>query len=307
MIRSWLARLEHPYILLSLTALFWSGNAIAGKAAVNAVPPMAFTFLRWFAAALILALMAAPHLRKDWPLIRKYGLYLFVMGAVGFAAFNLLLYNALHTTSALNVTIEQSAMPMIIMLFGFIAFREPFTWVQALGSVLSIIGVAVTVSNGDLAALMALKVNTGDALMVAAALVYSAYTLALRFKPALHWLSFLTVLAASAALTCLPFFVYEMMQGILPRPSLPGAALVLYVAVFPSILSQLFFARGVGMIGAGRAGMFINLVPLFAAVLAIILLGEQLKFFHIAGFTLIMLGIWLGAKKRPSDLGKPAE
>lgn len=290
------SRLDHPYVLLSLTALFWSGNAIAGKAAVSTLPPMAFTFLRWFTAALILLIIAAPHLRKDWPMIRKHGLYLFVMGAVGFAAFNLLLYNAVHTTSALNVTIEQSAMPMVIMVIGFLAFREPFTWIQGLGSIVSLIGVAVTVSNGDLQALLALQVNQGDGLMVMAALVYSAYTLALRFKPALHWLSFLAVLAASAALTCLPFFIVEMMQGQMPVPSLGAAGLVLYVAVFPSILAQLFFARGVGMIGAGRAGMFINLVPLFAAVLAILLLGEDIRLFHITGFALIMAGIWLGTR-----------
>ena len=294
---SLLSRFEHPYLLLSLTALFWSGNAVAGKAAVGAVPPMAFTFLRWTGAALILFAFAAPHLRKDWPAIRKHLPYLFLMGAIGFAAFNLLLYNAVHSTSALNVSIEQSAMPMVIMIFGFLFFRDPFTWLQGLGAGLSLIGVAVTVSNGDLQALMGLSVNRGDALMVLAGLVYSAYTLALRFKPELHWLSFLAVLAASAALTCLPFFIREMMQGIMPEPSLAAAGLIVYVAIFPSILAQLFFARGVGMIGAGRAGIFINLVPLFAAVLAILLLGEQLHLFHVVGGGLIMLGIWLGARR----------
>lgn len=293
---NWPPRLEHPYILLSLTALFWGGNAIAGKAAVDAVPPMAFTFLRWFTAAVILFAVAAPHLRKDWPVIRRHGPYLFAMGAVGFAAFNLLLYNAVHTTTALNVTIEQSAMPMVIMVLGFIAFRETFTWIQALGSMLSIVGVAITVSHGDLAALLGLQVTLGDGLMVIAALVYSIYTLALRFKPPLHWLSFLAVLALSAAATCLPFFIYEMMQGKFFTPSVEGAALVLYVAVFPSILAQLFFARGVSMIGASRAGMFINLVPVFAAVLAILLLGEHLQMFHITGFGFIMIGIWLGTR-----------
>ncbi len=294
---SLLSRFEHPYLLLSLTALFWSGNAVAGKAAVGAVPPMAFTFLRWTGAALILFAFAAPHLRKDWPAIRRHLPYLFLMGAIGFAAFNLLLYNAVHSTSALNVSIEQSAMPMVIMIFGFLFFRDPFTWLQGLGAGLSLIGVAVTVSNGDLQALMGLSVNRGDALMVLAGLVYSAYTLALRFKPELHWLSFLAVLAASAALTCLPFFIREMMQGIMPEPSLAAAGLIVYVAIFPSILAQLFFARGVGMIGAGRAGIFINLVPLFAAVLAILLLGEQLHLFHVVGGGLIMLGIWLGARR----------
>ncbi|PLX42324.1 MAG: EamA family transporter [Hyphomicrobiales bacterium] len=294
---SLLSRFEHPYLLLSLTALFWSGNAVAGKAAVGAVPPMAFTFLRWTGAALILFAFAAPHLRKDWPAIRRHLPYLFLMGAIGFAAFNLLLYNAVHSTSALNVSIEQSAMPMVIMIFGFLFFRDPFTWLQGLGAGLSLIGVAVTVSNGDLQALMWLSVNRGDALMVLAGLVYSAYTLALRFKPELHWLSFLAVLAASAALTCLPFFIREMMQGIMPEPSLAAAGLIVYVAIFPSILAQLFFARGVGMIGAGRAGIFINLVPLFAAVLAILLLGEQLHLFHVVGGGLIMLGIWLGARR----------
>lgn len=296
MIATWRGRLDHPYILLVLTTLFWSGNAIAGKLAVGDVPPMALTFLRWTTATLILSVIAAPHLRKDWPVIRARALYLMAMGGIGFGTFNLFLYNALHTTSALNVSIEQSAMPMVILLLGLVAFGERINWWQVLGITLSLLGVAVTVTRGELSSLATLSVNRGDAVMVGGVLVYAGYAVALRLKPAMHWSSFLAVLAASAALTCLPFFLYEMARGIIFQPSLRGLSLILYVGVFPSILAQLFFARGVAAIGAGRAGMFINLVPLFAAVLAIALLGEQVRLFHVTGFMLVMTGIWLGVK-----------
>ncbi len=297
MTRKWPLRLDHPTILLSLTALFWAGNAIAGKAAVGAVPPMALNFLRWLVAMLILLGISIPHIRRDWPVIRARAPFLLVMGGLGFGSFNLFLYNAVHTTSALNVAIEQSAMPMVILFIGFLVFRERIGAVQIAGIILSLLGVAVTVTRGDLAALLRLDVNHGDALMVGGVLAYSVYTAFLRLRPPLHWLSFLSVLSISATFTCLPFFLLEMANGIVFTPNITGVALILYVAVFPSILAQLFFARGVGRIGAGRAGMFINLVPLFSAILAIGLLGERLHLFHLAGFALIMAGVWLGARK----------
>ena len=278
---------KRPYLLLTLTALIWSGNAIAGKLAVGSVPPMALTFLRWLLAAGVLMILAAAPLKRDWRQIRQHAGRLFLMGAIGFGGFNLLLYNALHTTTALNVTIEQSAMPMLIILLGFLIHGERGTWRQMTGIFLSLTGVAVT----------ALQLNPGDGLMLLAVLAYSAYTITLRSKPAIHPLSFLSILSLSAAAAALPFFINEMRQGIVFTPSLKGCALILYVALFPSILAQMFFARGVELIGSARAGQFINLVPLFAAVLAIVLLGETLKGFHFIGFGLIMVGIWLGAHK----------
>ncbi len=289
--------LDRPYLLLTLTALIWSGNAIAGKFAVDTVPPMALTFLRWSLAAIVLMIIAARPLKRDAKLIRQNIGRLAAMGAIGFGAFNLLLYNALHTTTALNVTIEQSAMPMLIIFLGFLIHGERGSWRQVAGITLSLAGVAVTAAHGDLARLIALRVNPGDALMLLAVLAYSGYTIALRGKPAIHGLSFLCILSLSAAATSLPFFIYEMWQGDIFTPSLKGAGLILYVALLPSILAQLFYARGVELIGAARAGQFINLVPLFAAFLAVILLGEELQGFHFIGFGLIMGGIWLGARK----------
>ena len=289
--------LDHPYLLLTLTALIWSGNAIAGKFAVGSVPPMALTFLRWLLAAIVQMIIATAPLKRDWPQIRKNAGQLFLMGAIGFGGFNLLLYNALHSTTALNVTIEQSAMPMLIVLLGVFIHGERGNWRQISGIILSLAGVAVTAAHGDLARLIALQVNRGDGLMLLAVLAYSGYAITLRSKPALHPLSFLAILSLSAAATALPFFIHEMSQGIIFTPSLKGGALILYVALFPSILAQMFFARGVEQIGSARAGQFINLVPLFAAFLAVALLGETLQGFHFIGFGLIMGGIWLGAHK----------
>ncbi len=293
----WLKRLDRPYLLLSLTALIWSGNAIAGKFAVGEVPPMALTFLRWFFATIVLLIIAARPLRRDWAVIRQNILRLGLMGALGFGAFNLLLYNALHSTSAINVTIEQSVMPMLILLLGFIVYGERIRLVQIAGIILSLLGVLVTAAHGDLAGLVALRVNSGDALMMLGVLVYSGYAVFLRGKPKIHLLSFLAVLSIAAAITALPFFLYEMWRGVVFVPGVKGMALVLYVALFPSIVAQLFFARGVELIGSGRAGQFINLVPLFAAIMAVLLLGERLQGFHFAGFGLIMFGIWLGTRK----------
>lgn len=285
----WLFR--QPYILLLLAPFFWGGNAVAGKLAVGAVPPMALGSLRWALASLILIVLAHRHVRQDWARIRKSIVLLFFMGAFGFGTFNLLLYNALHYTSTINVTIEQAAIPMIIMLGNFLIYREKIGWLQMVGLVISLLGVAITVTHGDLAILWTLSINFGDVLMLIAALCYAAYSITLRKKPAIHWLSFLTILALAAFAASLVGLATEMSKGITFTPSMTGFALIVFLAIFPSILAQLCYARGVELVGANRAGLFINFVPVFGALLAVILLGEVFQLYHFLGLTCVFAGI----------------
>lgn len=284
---------RNAYVLLLLTALFWGGNAVAGKLAVGHVSPMALTTLRWvFGLAMLLAIGWRQFV-ADWLETRRHLPFLFVLGSVGFTFFNAALYSALTMTSAINVSIEQAAIPMVIFLVNFLAFSQRATWLQLLGLALSVIGVALTASHGDLRRLAELDVNVGDALMVAAVIVYAGYTVALRFKPAIHWQSLMIVLAGSALVSSLPFLLWEFQSGQIILPDLRGWAVVAYTALFPSVLSQIFYIRGVEMIGANRAGLFINAVPIFGTILSILILGEAFHAYHAVAMAMVLGGIWM--------------
>jgi drug/metabolite transporter (DMT)-like permease len=281
------------YALLLMTTLFWGGNAIAGKLAIGHVSPMLLTAARWIAAFLLLLIIGMPRVTADWPVIRQNLWLLAGLGFLGFTLFNVALYSALLYTTAINVSIEQAGIPMLIFLANFLLFRTRVTWAQILGSVLSILGVLLTASHGSLSRLLELEVNSGDALMLLAVLLYSGYTVALRFKPAIHWQSMIIVLCGSAAVTSIPFAVAEIWYGAAILPDLIGWSVIAYTVLFPSILAQVFYIRGVELIGANRAGLFVNLVPIFGTLLSILILGEDFQAYHALAMVLVISGIWL--------------
>lgn len=284
---------RHAYLLLLATTLIWGGNAVAGKLAVGHVSPMLLATLRWAIAFCCLYALGRHRLAADWQLVRPRLLYLSVMGFFGFAAFNIALYSALVFTTAVNASIEQAAIPMVIFGLNLIIFRQRIFAGQIVGFVLTLAGVVLTATHGDIRNLLRLDLNVGDALVLVAVIVYAGYTVALRFRPAIHWQSYMIVLSASACLTSIPFAIGELAAGYAVWPDAIGWGCVLYTAIFPSLLSQVFFMRGVEMIGANRAGLFINLVPIFGTLLSIMILGEALHLYHVAAIALALGGIWL--------------
>jgi drug/metabolite transporter (DMT)-like permease len=284
---------RQAYLLLLLTTLFWGGNAIAGKLAVGHISPMLLTAARWGIAVVILWLLGRRHFARDWPAIRARLPLLAALGAFGFSIFNIALYSALNYTSAINVSIEQAAIPMLIFILNFLLFRLSASAGQIVGFLLSVAGVALTASHGEPRRLLLLDVNLGDALMLIGVVVYSGYTVALRRKPDIHWQSLMIVLTGAAFVATLPFVVAEFAYGAGMLPDGRGWAIVAYTAIFPSILSQIFYIRGVEMIGGNRAGLFINLVPVFGTVLSIIILGEDFHIYHAIAMAMVMGGIWL--------------
>ena len=281
----------NPYALLTLTTLLWAGNAIAGKMAAGVISPVALTFARWLIACVAFYFLARPHLKNDWPAIRKSLPLLFGLGALGFSAFNFALYWALHYTTAINVTIEQSAMPVLIIFANYLFFSMRITGLQAIGVLLTIIGVLVTASRGSPLAIFEIGINRGDAVMMLAVLLYGSYTVALRFRPDIHWTSLMFVLTCSAAIFALPFYAVEILRDGFRMPGPEAWAIIAYTAIFPSMVSQIFFIRGVAILGANRAGLFINLVPIFGALLAVLILGESFRPYHMVGLALVLGGI----------------
>lgn len=281
------------YTLLLLTALFWGGNAVAGKLAVGHVSPMLLTTARWGLACIVLLAIGWPRFRADWPAIKTNFWVLAGLGTLGFTIFNVALYTALFHTTAINVSIEQAGIPMLIFLANFLLFRTRVTWAQILGSLLSIVGILLTASHGSPSRLFELEVNFGDALMLLAVIVYSAYTVALRFKPAIHWQSMMIALCGSVTISAIPFAIAEFWYGGGILPDAQGWAVVAYTVLFPSIAAQIFYIRGVELIGANRAGLFINLVPIFGTLLSILIIGEDFQAYHALAMVLVLGGIWL--------------
>ena len=290
---------DRPYLLLTLSSLFWAGNVIASRLARGEVSPMALTTYRWLGVLLLIVVFAARQVTRDWPVLRGRLGYIAIMGALGFTCFNAFYYVAAHFTTAVNIGIIQGALPGLVFVFAFLIRGLRAGWGQIAGMAGTLLGVAVIATKGDLATLTTLDFNFGDLLMLGACVVYALYTVFLPDRPKVGGLSFFAGLSTSAFLTSLPFLAGEIAMGQYLSPSLYGWGLIAYCAVFPSVIAQVFFMRGVELVGPGRAGVFINLIPVFASILAGVLLGESFHLYHGLALALVLGGIfWAEWSKR---------
>ncbi len=263
-----------------------------GKFAVGHVSPMVLTFSRWLFAFTIIIIIARKQIRKDWPAIRQNRIYLFLMGIVGYTSFNILLYSALHYTTAINVAIEQAAMPLLIFIGNLVFFRSRFGLPQLAGFLLTLAGVILVITEGDVSRLADQPFNRGDVMMFFAVIFYSAYSIGLKQKPEMHWLSLIAALFSGALVSAFFAVSWEIYAGnaIFPTTT-TGILAVVYTGLFASIIAQACFIEGVGRLGANSAGIYINLLPVFTALLAVLLLGEKLGAHHALALALVVGGI----------------
>jgi len=285
-----------PYLLLVLAPLFWGGNISAGKLAVGNVDPYLLTIGRWSGALLILLPLALPHVIADWKRIKPKLPLLAMFGFFGFTAFNVLMYNSSLYTSAINGSIEQASIPVFVLLGNLAFFGIKPKPMQIIGLILTVIGVIWVATHGVPSTLLSLQLNIGDVMVLSACVLYAGYSLTLRYKPATHWLSFLAVTAFFALIGALLAQAFinsgiTELARLIPQTTPRGWALIFYVMIFPSILSQLFYARGVEMLGPNRASIFINLLPVFGTIISVLLVGEQFQFFHLVAAILVVAGI----------------
>ncbi len=289
---------DQAWLLMMIPGLLWAGNAIVSRAVVGEVPPVALAFWRWTLGTLVILPFAWPHLRRDMPALRRHWRITALLAVFGIAAFNTCLYQAAQATTALNIVLLQSAMPVIIVGIGFLLFRTPVTLFEGLGILVSLAGALVLMVQGDLGALQRLQFNHGDVWMMAAVVSYAIYTALLSRRPPVHGLSMLAATFVLGATMLLPLYLLESLGG---RPlQLTGTALaaISYVTLGPSILAYLCFNRVVVLLGPNTAGLTVHLVPVFGTVMAVLLLGEQLHLHHGIGFGLIAAGILLAMRKR---------
>lgn len=290
---------KKAYLSLVIATLAWGGNAVAGKLAVGHVSPMMLTFWRWFFAVAVIFAISVPQLVKDWPVVRKNLPILLFLGVVGYVVFNAALYTAVNYTTAINVTVEQAVIPMLIFVINFVLFRMKVSWAQILGFTLTLFGGVLTAVHGDLSALVTLTVNFGDAIMMIAVVAYAIYTVALRWRPRIDWRTLMAVPAFFAMVFSLPLALWEYSADRLIWPDTEGWIVVLYTGIFASLIAQVLYIKGVGEIGANRAGLFINLVPVFGTLLSVAIIGESLQLFHVVALALALGGIAI------AEWGKP--
>ena len=279
--------------LLFLATLGWGSNTIASRLAVGEISPMLLIFFRWGFVVVILISLYWRQMIDEWPIIRPRLKWLLIMGGCGLSLFNAFFYIAAHSTTAVNLGIIQSTMPGMILLGSFMFFGDRINRLQFSGLLLTLLGVGVIVTKGSLEQLMQLTFNHGDLLMIFACSFYAMYTVGLKSRPKISGMVMLAYFSVAAFLMTIPLMIFEsLIYGTL-IPGVKGFAIVFYIAIVPSFLSQIFFMRGVDLIGPGSEGLYANLVPIFSAIMAVLLLSEEFAFFHLAAMLLVFGGIGL--------------
>jgi drug/metabolite transporter (DMT)-like permease len=286
-----LSRTGMPYLLLTLAVLFWAGNFILGRAVRMDIPPVALAFWRWAVASLLVLVPALAPLKHDWRIIRRNGPILMLLAGTGVAAFNTLVYSGLQYTVAINAFLMQALMPVLIVLFSFLLFRVRINLRQFFAVATCLAGATIIIVRGELQVVATLSFNPGDLLVLLAVFSYAAYSVLLRKRPPIHPLSFVAVTFVAGTVMLLPLYLWEAMTIRSLALNKETLLAILYVAIFPSIISYLCYNRGVEAIGANRAGLFLYLMPVFGSLMAVGVLGESFLWFHWVGIILIATGL----------------
>lgn len=291
-----------PFLLLTLTALFWSGNWIIGRGTVGDVPPIALAWWRWVLALLFMMPLAHPQIRAAWPAIRQHWKKLVFFGVLGTGYHNMFSYLGLQYTTATNGVMLNSAIPVFTLILGVLFFGQRLRWVQTVGVTVSLCGVLAILSRGDAGVLAQVKLNVGDMILLASMVQWAWYTHALKWRPDnVPALAFLAVCAFVGVCAMTPTYVISLAAGQEIRWSWQVALALLYVGLVPSYLGYIFWNRGVELAGPEVASLFIHLMPVFGSLLAWVFLDERLHAFHLIGISLIIAGILVASRRSRID------
>jgi drug/metabolite transporter (DMT)-like permease len=289
-------------LLLSIPPLLWAGNAIVGRLVREAVPPMTLNLLRWAIALVILLPLGRAALRPGSGVLANWRRYA-LLGLLGIGMYNSLQYLALQSSTPINVTLVASGMPVWMMLVGRLFFGAPLRPWQVGGAVLSILGVLVVLCRGDVHQLLALRLVAGDVYMILATIAWSFYSWMLlqpKDAPRLRadWAAFLATQVVYGLLWSAAFTGVEWSVGA-PAIAWSGklAVSLLFVAAGPAVLAYAMWGAGIRRAGPGIGAFFVNLTPLFAAMLSSAFLGELPHAYHALAFAMIVGGIVVSAKR----------
>ena len=291
-------KLYNPHLFLTLASLFWGFNAIASRLAVDEISPMLLVSGRWLGVMIILSIICRHQLSLGFQVFKSNYKWMIVMGLCGFTTFNSLYYISAHHTVAINLGIVQSTMPAFIMIISMFWLKTRINLKQVTGLLITFIGVLIVISNGNLASLLRLKLNNGDLLLIVACIFYAIYAVGLRKRPEINDILLMTIFSYIAFLGSLPGLVIEITQYSFFFPTFKGLIILLVIIIFPSLLAQILFMKGVKIVGPSLSGLYTNLVPLFTSVLAIIVLDESFHIYHLISLIIIFLGIYIFDRKK---------
>ncbi len=288
------------YLALAAAALFWGGNWVLARWIQNQFPPQTLSLLRWGSAALFLLPFAIGPTLRVWGQVRAEWKRLAILGAIGVTGFSSLSYTGLSFTTSINGSLLNTAAPVFILIMSALGFGERITMAEVAGVAVSIIGVVVIIARGSLETLAAMQVNAGDAIVMLAVLLWAVYTVLLRrWRIQLPPMVFLfTTMVLSLPLPIATTVLEYALGAPAPAPDMIGWLTIVYLGLFPSIGAYACWNFGVSRAGAARATLFQYLIPVFAAVLAVTLLGEEIRLFHIAGAALIVGGLLLATRAK---------
>ncbi len=293
----------NPYVLLTLTSLFWAGNMVIGRGMRADVPPIALAFWRWAIAFLCVLPLALPHLKTQWPIVRAHWRPLVMLGALGVGGYNTFAYIALQYTTATSATMLNSFIPVATIALAFVFFRRRLTRAEAVGVLVSLIGVMTLISHGSADTLLAFRLNQGDVWMLAAVLIWGFYTVGLQWRPAgVAPMLILAVFMAVGLLVLAPVYAWEIASGRSIHWHTASLAGILYAGIVPGFLGYVFFNAGIAAVGPARGSLFIHLMPVFVTLLSAVFLGERPYWYHGVGIALVFVGIFLTTRRtEPAD------
>ena len=287
------------YIFLFLTVTFWAGNFVVGKfASLYEVPPFSLNFYRWFFAWLILAPFTLPEIikKKDY-IINNYKLFI-VLGVTSITIFNSIVYYSLNFTQVISGVLMISTIPVMIMFFSSIFKIEKTNIFQIIGVILSFLGVIIIITKANFEILKNLNFNKGDITMVIAMFSWALYsTLLKRQKYEISQLSLLQVVISFGLVFLIPVYFIEYQLGFRITLDKPFYLILSYVVLLPGLASFILWIKGISMIGANRSGVFLHLMPILSAIMAMIIFNEKFMFYHMLGACFIITGILLSNKK----------
>ena len=287
------------YIFLLLTVTFWAGNFVVGKfASIYEVPPFSLNFYRWFFAWLILAPFTIPEIikKKDY-IISNYKLFI-VLGVTSITIFNSIVYYSLNFTQVISGVLMISTIPVMIMFFSSILKIEKTNIFQVIGVILSFLGVIIIITKANFEILKNLNFNKGDITMVIAMLSWALYsTLLKKQKYEISQLSLLQVVMSFGLIFLIPIYFIEYQLGFRITLEKPFILILSYVVLLPGLASFILWIKGISIIGANRSGVFLHLMPIMSAIMAMIIFDEKFMFYHMLGACFIITGILLSNKK----------
>ena len=287
-LKTWL-----PYALLTIAPLCWAGNVVVARGIVDTFPPVSLAFWRWSLATVILLPFAWKQAAQDWKIVLGHWKIMALLAGTGISIFNTMLYASVQTTTAINAALIQTVMPAVITVFSRLILKDKINLIQTMGVAVSMAGALVVVMRGQVSNVLHLAFVRGDLLMFLAIFFYAIYSVYLKKRPAIQPISFLFYVMAMGSLGLLPVYLLERMGNSPPGLDTTFVFSILYFALFPSLVAYFCWNRGVELIGANRAGLFVNLVPIFASFMAVIWLKESLEWFHFMGLFLVMIGMAL--------------